>query len=250
MVLGFESFKKWFAGYDDQFVIIGGVACDILMTEEGQAFRATKDIDMVLLVESLTAAFGRRFWEYVREGGYQNKNKSSGEPQFYRFSNPDKTGYPYMLELFSRRLDSIPLAADAELTPLPLDEDLSSLSAILLDDNYYNFLRTGHTVVDGMPVLGVEYLIPFKAKAWIDLNSRKESGASVDSRHIRKHKNDVFRLTQLLSTTLIVEAPTSIKDDMMDFCSNMENEAVDMKSLGLPYSKDEALNQIRHIYSL
>ena len=99
MVLGFDSFKKWFEGYDDQFVIIGGTACDILMSEDGQDFRATKDIDMVLIVESLTPDFGRRFWEYVKEGGYQHKNKSSGEPQFYRFTNPGKPGFPTCVNL-------------------------------------------------------------------------------------------------------------------------------------------------------
>jgi len=34
MVRGFESFKEWFAGYDDQYVIIGGTACDMLMAED------------------------------------------------------------------------------------------------------------------------------------------------------------------------------------------------------------------------
>lgn len=29
------------------------------------------------------------------------------------------------------------------LTPLPIDEDISSLSAILLDDDYYEFLKQG-----------------------------------------------------------------------------------------------------------
>lgn len=43
------------------------------------------------------------------------------------------------------------------------------------------------------------YLIPFKAKAWIDLSDRKAAGEHVDGRNIRKHKNDVFRLTELLN---------------------------------------------------
>jgi len=84
MVFGLESFKTWFKGYDNQFVIIGGTACDLLMNAEGIDFRATKDIDMVLIVESLTADFGHRFWEYVKEGGYQHKSKSSGEGVYVR----------------------------------------------------------------------------------------------------------------------------------------------------------------------
>ena len=42
MVIGIDSFKEWFKGSEEQYAIIGGTACDILMTEEGLDFRATK----------------------------------------------------------------------------------------------------------------------------------------------------------------------------------------------------------------
>lgn len=70
MVTGFESFKQWFSEYSEQYAIIGGTACDLLMSEEGMDFRATRDIDMVLIVESLTPQFGERFWSYIRDAGY------------------------------------------------------------------------------------------------------------------------------------------------------------------------------------
>ena len=53
MVTGIESFKEWFKGNESQYAIIGGTACDILMTEEGLDFRATKDIDLVLIIEAV-----------------------------------------------------------------------------------------------------------------------------------------------------------------------------------------------------
>jgi len=248
MVRGIETFKKWFEGYDDQYVIIGGTACDILMSAEGADFRATKDIDMVLIIETLTTDFGNRFWEYVKEGGYQNKNKSNGEPQFYRFTDPGNPDFPYMIELFSRRLNSIQLPPDAELTPLPLDDDIYSLSAILVDDDYYNFLRTGSTVIDGVPILDAAHLIPFKAKAWLDLSARKVAGETVDSKHIRKHKNDVFRLSEFLTPDLAIETPATIKTDLTDFCSEMESEDVDLKSLGIRGNKVGILENILKVY--
>ncbi len=61
MVRGIESFKEWFRGYEEQYAIIGGTACDLLMAGEGLDFRATKDIDLVLIVEALDVTFGRRF---------------------------------------------------------------------------------------------------------------------------------------------------------------------------------------------
>lgn len=66
MVTGIESFKEWFKGNESQYAIIGGTACDILMTEEGLDFRATKDIDLVLIIEAVDAAFGRKFWDYKK----------------------------------------------------------------------------------------------------------------------------------------------------------------------------------------
>ena len=35
MVPGIDSFKEWFKGSEEQYAIIGGTACDILMTEGG-----------------------------------------------------------------------------------------------------------------------------------------------------------------------------------------------------------------------
>ena len=43
-----------------------------------------------------------------------------------------------MIELFSRKPDAILLNEPAHLTPIPVEADLSSLSAILLSDDYYN----------------------------------------------------------------------------------------------------------------
>jgi hypothetical protein len=45
-----------------------------------------------------------------------------------------------MLELFCRSPDGILLADGSRLTPIPFDDVVSSLSAILLDDVYYRCL--------------------------------------------------------------------------------------------------------------
>lgn len=249
MVTGIDSFKEWFKGYEEQYAIIGGTACDILMTEEGLDFRATKDIDLVLIVEALDVNFGKKFWEYVKQAGYEHCNKSSGVPQFYRFSHPISNQYPTMIELFTRKLDAIQLPEDTVITPLPIDEDISSLSAILLDDDYYEFLKQGKVIVNGVTVLDAAYLIPFKAKAWMDLTDRKTSGEHVDSKNIKKHKNDVFRLTELIDPTLTIKAPHRVYVDVQEFVQRMQNESVDVKQLGLVgRTKDQILKEIKDLY--
>ena len=252
MVRGINSFRDWFRGYEEQYAIIGGTACDLLMTGEGLTFRATKDVDLVLIVEAVDASFGQRFWEYVTAAGYEHKDRSTGEPQFYRFTNPQSHDYPAMIELFTRKPDSIVLPNDAVLTPLPIDEEKSSLSAILLNDNYYEFLKQGRIRVSEVTILDVPYLIPFKAKAWLDLSDRKAAGEQVDSRNIRKHKNDVFRLSELLDQNQgkLSYLPDTVRNDMHEFLERMESEAADLQQLGIRgKTKQEIMEQLMLIYS-
>ena len=78
MVKGLELFKKSFRDFEDQYVIIGGTACDSNFRAEKKTFRVTKDIDLVLIVEALTAEFVRRFWAFVKDAGYEHKKKVPG----------------------------------------------------------------------------------------------------------------------------------------------------------------------------
>lgn len=251
MVLGFAKFKEKFMGFESQYVIIGGTACDLLMESEEMTFRATKDIDIVLIVEALTAEFGKRFWEYIKEAGYEHQNKSTGTVQFYRFTSPKSKEYPFMIEVFSRKPEFITLEADAILTPLPIDEELSSLSAILLNDVYYDLLVSGQVVLDGIPVLKPTCLIPFKAKAWLDLKERKENGEAIDSKNIRKHKNDVFRLAQLIRADSRQELSNNVRYDMRKFLTEIQREHIDLKTLGIrKLSQEQILNLLYQCYGI
>lgn len=196
-------------------------------------------------MQSLEENFGN----YVKAAGYEHCNKSSGMPQFYRFSHPVSKQYPVMIELFTRKMDAIELPDDAVLTPLPIDEDISSLSAILLDDEYYEFLKQGKRVVDGVTVLEAAYIIPFKAKAWLDLSDRKAIGEQVDSKNIKKHKKDVFRLTELLDSDVTIPTPAGVLGDMKEFYIRMKNENIDVAQLGIVgKTKEQVLSELMEIY--
>ena len=251
MVKGLEVFREHFRNYSDRYVLIGGAACDIAMTGAGLAFRATKDLDIVLYVEALDTAFVQAFWEFVRAGGYEVQEKSTGEKQFYRFQKPTNANYPFMLELFSRQPDVLQVADGSHLTPLPVEEDASSLSAILLNNDYYDFIRAGRQEIDGLPMVGAAQLIALKARAWLDLTERAGRGEQIDSKTIKKHKNDVFRLYQILDPTSDPEAPEAVKNDIREFISRMRVEEVDLKSLGLRTgTRDGILAEIASVYRL
>ena len=251
MVTGFTKFKEKFQGFEDQYVVIGGTACDLLMENENMSFRATKDVDIVLIVESITAEFGKAFWEYIKEAEYEHKNKSTGNTQFYRFTSPKSKEYPFMIEIFSKKPEFIALDENAVLTPLPIDDEISSLSAILLNNAYYDLLKNGQVILDGIPVLKEVCLIPFKAKAWIDLTERKEKGVSVDSKNIKKHKNDVFRLGQLITEESRQALNEEIEADMKRFLNEIEKENIDLKSLGIRgFSQKSIINLLQNCYGI
>ena len=51
-----------------------------------------------------------------------------------------------------------------------------------------------YVLIGGVAVLSVEGLIPFKAKAWLDLSARQAGRQAVDEKNVKKHRNDVCRL--------------------------------------------------------
>lgn len=200
MINGMERFKNHFLPYNNQYVVIGGFACDILMNDYGYSFRATKDIDLVLIVEALSNDFIKSFWEFVKQGEYEAGKRINGDYEYYRFLNPKKNDYPSMIELFSRPQNKVQLCKDSHLIPLiPDDDELSSLSAILLNEDYYRLLLKGSRKIDDITILDKEFLILFKIRAWVDLTNKKLHGEKVWTKDIIKHKQDVFRLSQLLT---------------------------------------------------
>jgi hypothetical protein len=235
VVRGLAIFQEHFAAYADQYVLIGGTAASLTMEEAGLEFRATKDLDIVLHVEALTQAFGEAFWEFVEEGGYEIRQASdTGKPTFYRFQKPADDRYPAMIELFARTPAGLKLAEGSALTPIPLDEAVSSLSAILLDEVYYAFIMAGRREVGGLPWVGEDRLIPLKAIAWLDLSSQKEHGAKVDAKDVRKHLNDVLRLSQLLTPDTRIALDNKIGADLTRFLVAIAADAtIDPKALNL-----------------
>lgn len=85
----------------------------------------------------------------------------------------------------------------------------------------------------------------------MDLTDRKEAGEHVDSKNIKKHKNDVFRLTELIDPTVKIATPSGVYEDMQKFVDRMKNETVDVKQLGLVgRTKEQILQEVKELYVL
>ncbi|MCL1873183.1 MAG: hypothetical protein FWF85_03610 [Clostridiales bacterium] len=248
MIIGLEVFKEFFRDFQNQYVLIGGAACDIVFGEADLGFRITRDFDMVLIIEALTPEFGQRFWDFVDKGGYENRVKSNGVPQFYRFDKPKTSGFPFMIELFTRSESAFDDHSHG-CRPLHLGDEISSLSAILLNNDYYQLLQTGKIILSDVTVLQHTFLVLFKAKAWLDLTERKAAGQQIDKKIIQKHKNDVARLATLFTGNETCMVPASVLADMTSFIKAFEKEPPDMKDLGFPgVTSNDIADILKRIY--
>jgi len=217
-------------GLEDCFILIGGTACELWMSSQGLDFRATRDLDIVLVVEALKPEFFERFWAFIRAGAYRSHEQSQARPNFYRFTNPQDQAYPVMIELLTRNVLDLP--ADVHLTPIPVEDDVSSLSAILLDEAYYRYVIDSRLSIDEIPTIPAHCLIPLKARAYLDLSTRKQAGdTTVNERHIRKHRNDVFRLYQTLTPADRHPLPVPLRTDLQQFLDEFPPDSSDWSAI-------------------
>lgn len=250
MVKGLDIFREYFADFTDQYCLIGGTACSVIAEDLGIEFRATKDLDIVLCIEALSQEFGEAFWEFVKTGQYEIIQKSNGSPCFYRFVKPQDDRFPVVVEVFSRKPDWLTNIEGGAIVPIPVGQEISSLSAIMMSDEYYRCVINGATQVDGLSILDALHLIPLKAYAFIDLSRRDAAGERIDSNDIRKHFRDVFRLfTMLMPDGKKADFPPSIQSDMRQFIAIARKLNAPLKDLGIKtVSQEDILNELSRIY--
>lgn len=224
------TFRKHFEGYENNYILIGGVATKLLLDEAGTFSRSTKDLDIVICVEALTSKFVDHFWAFVKEGEYQIWRKADGERCFYRFERPSKDEYPAMLELLGDKSNRFEFTNQVTL-PLLLDDEIVSLSAIMMNPHYYRFLMKHKRIINGIMIADEYALITLKIRAFLDLSDRKFNGEFVKHEDIKKHRNDVFRLAQLLNSEDINHVPDIIKHDACNFLERVENDHEMLKGI-------------------
>lgn len=251
MVVGFDRFREHFAGFEDNYIVIGGAACDWLMshTEGALPFRATHDIDLVICAETMTPSFGHAVWRFVRDGGYSVYARKDGKKSFFRFLRPTTPGYPSMLEFFAREPLDFPLAERTTITPIPVGDDVSSLSGILLDERYYAFIRSFRRTLDGICVLSSEALLLLKARAWKDFMDRKVRGEFVKEKDLRKHRLDVIRLLATIPDETEVRIPPSLHADFVSFLADYAQHPADPASLEIDMTFEAVLERLGRLYA-
>lgn len=225
MVEGLDKFKADLGKYSENYIIIGGTACNIILEDLGTAPRITHDIDMIVVIERLTAAFVAAFWSFIHQGGYaiEKRQPRDGKPKYalYRFGKPTEPGYPAQIELLARQSEDLDEPKDVRIVPIPLEDYQYSLSAIVLDDDLYHFVVNNSKMVNGLRVASLEALICLKARAYLNLLRERGSGNKVNSDDIKKHRRDVFLLTAARTETGPIAVPESILETIKEFVQRM-----------------------------
>lgn len=189
---------------------------------------------------------------FYKEGGYKTGKRSDGRCTYYRFRLPDGSPsiseYPEQIELFARHPDFRLLDEASEIAPLPFDETVSSLSAIILDDVYYEFIREHAAPMAGVTTLNAIHIIPLKMRAHIDLNRRHDEGRSRNDKDLRKRRADVAELAKLLAPSARLELHDQMRQDAEDFLADFAEYAERQTNQKQHTRLQDALDFLRRVY--
>lgn len=112
-------------------------------------------------------------------------------------------------------------------------------------------LKANLPEIAGLPLLHDVAIMPVKARAYLDLSERASAGEKVSGGDVRKHRNDVFRLLQLLPADGAYDLTETSAADMRAFlASAAENDAFKPTDIGLRLSRDDALGRLSSAYRL
>lgn len=193
MIRGMATFAEFFKAYQEDYIVIGGLATAMVMNDLGFISRATKDIDLVVVSKN-NEAFIKALLRFIDQGRYKTKERTVNPDRhnLFRFFDSPDLEYPEQIELFAIHDKDSAIIQDTTIIPIDTPEFYPYLSAILLNQDYFELLIRHTNVIDGLHVATPTALIPLKMHAYNNLVSTRKSDA-------KKHLNDVIKLSAALS---------------------------------------------------
>lgn len=226
MTPGFDRFEAAFASCRELFILIGGTAVQMVLGQydspKGVANRArvTHDIDLLIVTDRLSDAFKIAFHRFVDAGGYECYF-SKERPHYYRFLDPKDASFPAKIELLSHSLLELP---GLRYTPLVLERD-ESMSAMVLDEELYQYALIHCDVRHGFKCLKPEALMVFKIAAYLNLMAEyAETGDARRRNDALKHRNDVFRVLEHMSPSVRAELPDTLVPRVREFIARFSSD--------------------------
>ncbi len=230
MIAKIQRFCSFFSEHKDCYALLGGAACSVWYMNRRPHFRPTKDVDVVLLIEALSqnASFMERFHEFIERYAYHGEScglNEQGHLRMFRLLT-DHPEVPAQIEILSRKGDIPLLPPHRHTAPLIIENRHTYLSCILMDDEYYHFLRHHVTLREGIPVPTKASLIALKIKAYLNLREVRETATDEKQKQntipseqeMNKHMKDVFfLLTGVQPSEDSTTIPDAIAHDVRQF---------------------------------
>ena len=250
MVQGLDKFVEYFKDFKNDYVVIGGLATAMVMNQLDFTFRATKDIDLVVISND-NEEFLKRLLSFIELAGYRTKQRTKNDTKhnLFRFFESDDKSYPEQIELFAIHNEDSTIISNRHIVPIETPEFYDYLSAILLDKDYYNLLIDNTVEINGLNVASAEVLIPLKIHAHLNLINGK---SNYDGKHLR----DVIRLCTVLDGENNISLYGEAKEDFLKFIPIFEEIEKDkvktiLKSMQINnVSKDELISLFRVSYKI
>lgn len=91
---GLDKFREYMSGFRSHYVVIGGLATVLTLEDRGLPARATKDVDMIIICQPESKFYMKRFWEFIKAGGYKlwKPNNEEDTHPFFIVSSSRTTG--------------------------------------------------------------------------------------------------------------------------------------------------------------
>jgi len=243
--VGLSHFQDYCKDFAEEYVVVGGFATIMLLDRELEGHgKATFDIDLVLLTTT-SKAMTKKNKQYILEGEYTIQKGNKDQYHYYRFIEPKKPNFAKEIELFASNENDLELDDTQRIIPIDPEEGLYSLSAIMLDPEYFNMIKNNVVKDLRAPCTNTQATIMLKMSAFRDL---KENG----SKKWKKHRSDILKLSLLLTGEEKIEFVGRMKDDFDSFISHLETE-VDNKTIATitkPFGvkREEVIEVLKQVF--
>lgn len=242
---GLSHFQEFCKDLDDNYVVVGGFATIMLLDKQLKGHgKATYDIDLVLLTNN-SLEMSKRIKKYIKEGDYKIQIGEKDQYRYYRFIEPKKDNFAKEIELFASNKNDLKLEDSQRIIPIDPDEGLYSLSAIMLDQEYFEMIKENVDKTGVAPCTNVQATIILKMSAFYDLKNRGED-------KWKKHRRDIFKLALLLTGEEKLKLKGRMLKDFNSFILHIENDlnAKDIKNFsdGLSIIKEDVIKILKEVF--